>query len=33
MRNKPICYVLREIPEIYSGVPTLGLPKIKLKKN
>ena len=34
MNNKPICYVPdREIPEIYSGVPTfLGLPKIQDKK-
>ena len=34
MENKPICYVPgREIPEIYSGVPTfLGLPKIASKE-
>lgn len=34
MDNKPICYVPeREIPEIYSGVPTfLGLPKIATKE-
>lgn len=35
MRNKPICYVPgRQIPEIYSGVPTfLGLPKIENKED
>lgn len=34
MKNKPICYVPgKEIPEIYSGVPTfLGLPKINSKE-
>ncbi|SQC98501.1 Uncharacterised protein [Fusobacterium necrophorum subsp. necrophorum] len=34
MKNKPICYIPgREIPEIYSGVPTfLGLPKINSKE-
>ena len=35
MENKPICYVPeREIPEVFSGVPSfLGLPPIKTKKD
>lgn len=34
MKNKPICYVPgREIPEVFSGVPSfLGLPKIESKE-
>lgn len=34
MKNKPICYVPgREIPEVFSGVPSfLGLPKISTKE-